>query len=284
MSGNMTNESLIIPPLHEVLVQHKLVAARDVDIALEMSTNEQISLDQVLLNLENIDQQTLAKAIAIQYNLPFVQLHNMFLEPGLLTTISSGYAQKYNLVPISRGENSITIAVSQPLDSEKLTVFGFPAHYQILQVIAPYDEIVEAQAKLYIRYGSYETLSVNDLIASNEAEEIEPDIESEAQRATEKDSFIIQLVNKIISDAHVRGASDIHIEPYPGKEDIEVRFRIDGCCEIYQRLPYRYKYAIPSRLKWYYQHCIPTQPRRLSTAFLKWDLTHTVFRILSSLY
>jgi len=44
-------------------------------------------------------------------------------------------------------------------------------------------------------------------------------------------------------------ASDIHIEPYPGKQDVIVRVRVDGRCKIYQRIPYKYKFAIPSRIK-----------------------------------
>jgi len=59
----------------------------------------------------------------------------------------------------------------------------------------------------------------------------------------------VQLVNKIIIDAVQNKVSDIHIEPYPGKEDVLVRTRIDGRCKVYQRIPYKYKYAIPSRIK-----------------------------------
>jgi type II secretory ATPase GspE/PulE/Tfp pilus assembly ATPase PilB-like protein len=60
---------------------------------------------------------------------------------------------------------------------------------------------------------------------------------------------IVQLVNKIIIDAVQGKVSDIHIEPYPGKEDVIVRTRIDGRCKVYQRIPYKYKYAIPPRIK-----------------------------------
>ncbi|NIR13616.1 MAG: hypothetical protein GWN33_12245, partial [Gammaproteobacteria bacterium] len=44
-------------------------------------------------------------------------------------------------------------------------------------------------------------------------------------------------------------ASDIHIEPYPGKSGAEIRFRIDGTCHIYQTIPYHYKRAVVSRIK-----------------------------------
>lgn len=245
----MKPDEKLLPPLQEILVRHRLVAADDVAIALEMSINEGISLGQVLLNLENIDTQTLARAIALQHELPFVLISNKFIDSSLSEKISNGYAEKHHLVPISRDATSATIAVSRPLTDDELHYLGELLHLRIMQVVAPADEIVVAQSKLYHPSGGEKSLSVSELIASGEMEEREPDHESEAKKATEKDSLIIQLVNKIISDAHARGASDIHIEPYPAKEDIEVRFRIDGCCEIYQKLPYRYKYALPSRIK-----------------------------------
>ncbi len=59
----------------------------------------------------------------------------------------------------------------------------------------------------------------------------------------------MQLVNKIIQDAIERKASDIHIEPYPGKENTQVRIRIDGSCHIYQTIPFNYRNAVISRIK-----------------------------------
>ncbi|MBW1995837.1 MAG: type II/IV secretion system protein, partial [Deltaproteobacteria bacterium] len=78
-----------------------------------------------------------------------------------------------------------------------------------------------------------------------EAEEIE---DAEAS-VGEEDSAVVQLVNKIILDAYERGASDIHIEPYPGKEPTRVRIRVDGACQVYQTIPYNYRNAVASRIK-----------------------------------
>jgi len=60
---------------------------------------------------------------------------------------------------------------------------------------------------------------------------------------------VVQLVNKIIVDAYKRGASDIHIEPYAGKENTEVRIRVDGACSVYQTIPFSYRNAVISRVK-----------------------------------
>jgi type II secretory ATPase GspE/PulE/Tfp pilus assembly ATPase PilB-like protein len=65
----------------------------------------------------------------------------------------------------------------------------------------------------------------------------------------EEDSAVVKLVNKIILDAYSRGASDIHIEPYPGRQETEVRIRIDGACTLYQKIPFQLRNAVLSRVK-----------------------------------
>jgi type II secretory ATPase GspE/PulE/Tfp pilus assembly ATPase PilB-like protein len=77
---------------------------------------------------------------------------------------------------------------------------------------------------------------------SNEIEEAE-------NAVGEEDNAVVKLVNKIILDAHARGASDIHIEPFTGKESARVRIRIDGDCTVYQTIPFNYRSAVVSRIK-----------------------------------
>jgi type II secretory ATPase GspE/PulE/Tfp pilus assembly ATPase PilB-like protein len=59
----------------------------------------------------------------------------------------------------------------------------------------------------------------------------------------------MQLINKIINDAYARRASDIHIEPNIGKKNVEIRFRVDGDCAVYQTVPFSYRAAVVSRIK-----------------------------------
>jgi len=75
------------------------------------------------------------------------------------------------------------------------------------------------------------------------------EIEEAESALGEEDSAVVQLVNKIILDAANRGASDIHIEPYAGKHNTEVRIRIDGSCAVYQTIPFAYRNAVISRIK-----------------------------------
>jgi len=88
--------------------------------------------------------------------------------------------------------------------------------------------------------------SIGDLVAQLD---IDDDSYDESEDVSESDSAIAQLVNKIINDGYARGVSDIHLEPYPGKRPMKIRFRIDGACTVYQSVPYQYKKALVSRIK-----------------------------------
>ena len=78
--------------------------------------------------------------------------------------------------------------------------------------------------------------------------------ESKARAASDDvsaaaDNELVKLVNKIIVDAYNQGASDIHIEPYPGKAKTEIRFRKDGSLGPYIEVPASYRKAIVARIK-----------------------------------
>jgi type II secretory ATPase GspE/PulE/Tfp pilus assembly ATPase PilB-like protein len=60
---------------------------------------------------------------------------------------------------------------------------------------------------------------------------------------------VVKLVNKIIIDAHRMGASDIHVEPYPGRQRTLVRFRRDGTLQNYIEIPASYRNPVITRLK-----------------------------------
>ena len=93
------------------------------------------------------------------------------------------------------------------------------------------------------------TSLLTELQEENAIATIDADEHDEATKISETDSAIVRLVNRILVDAYLQGVSDIHIEPGIGKKNTTVRFRKDGSCKVVQELPYRYKYAILSRLK-----------------------------------
>ena len=240
----------------EVLLAHNYLTQEDLDVALEMSGNELLPLDRVLLNLDFVTEETLAKAIAAFADLPFAHLDNSKsnVKTGLANAIMAYSPAPHKMVPVTIAGRTITIAMNHPLPQQKQQRMEELIKLKVRPVIAPESEIVAAQKRFSILPGSgnieEKGLKIPESIVTMIADEIEePAAEQDEQLVTESDSFLVKLVNKIIYDACQLKASDIHIEPYPGKKEIIVRMRVDGKCSIYQKLPSKYKYAIPSRLK-----------------------------------
>ncbi len=202
----------------------------------------------------------MARSVATQYDLPYVEVNALSLDPGLARYISSVYAQKHLLVPISMIGNTLTLAMVQPLRHHDIRQLEDNIRLRIISVISSEASVLGAIKILYrVDLAPSTTAadevhfdlvpdSISDLLNKTQAID-EPEVEEEVRKVTEKDSVIVKLVNKIIYDAYMKKASDIHIEPYPGKRDVTVRIRIDGQCVTYQKIPYKYKFAIPSRIK-----------------------------------
>ncbi|MFZ3208713.1 MAG: ATPase, T2SS/T4P/T4SS family [Geobacteraceae bacterium] len=243
--------------LTDLLVKDKLIDSAQLSAAITFSVSNKISIANALLRLNYLDESALARVIAIQYDLSLVNISAFELEQDISGFISPSYAQKQEIVPISRIGNSLTVAMTYPLKQEELSELENSIRLKIIPVIAPKGEIIAAQQRLYKTLPQTHHEEMNLEIAPDTIGELldkgdsldEPEINDEVRKVTEKDSIIVKLVNKIIFDAYMLNASDIHIEPYPGKNDLLVRLRIDGRCIVYQKIPYRYKFAIPSRVK-----------------------------------
>jgi len=245
--------------LVDILLKEKVVDEKKLEDARTRSRKDGISLEKALIKLQYVTEEQLARAISFQYDLPFVSLENMNIDAELARFTNASYAQKQRIVPVSKIGSTLTLAMAHPIRLHELKELETATRLKIIPVIARESEIVTAQQRLYrslsapVQDESEETTldipdSIAEILTRTEFSD-EPDVEDEVKKVTERDSVIVKLVNKIIYDAYHRRASDIHIEPYPGKNDIIVRIRVDGQCKLYQRIPYKYKYAIPSRIK-----------------------------------
>lgn len=246
--------------LSDILLKENLIDQQKLAHAREISKGSNIPLGKALLKLHYIDEDQLAKALAIQYDMPSVKVDAHNLDVSVARFISAVYAQKHRIAPISKIGNTLTLAVAHPLRQQEIRELEDNIRLKIISVISTETTINNVLKCLY-NIDIVSTTSASDevnldivpdsiveLLSKSSATD-EPDIEEETKKVTEKDSVIVKLVNKIIYDAYMSKASDIHIEPYPGKKDVVVRTRVDGQCSVYQKIPYKYKFAIPSRIK-----------------------------------
>ena len=247
--------------LTDILLKGELINQQKISHAREVSKQNDITIEKALLKLGYVDEEQVAQAVASQYDLPYVPINNFDLDLSLSQYISAVYAQKQRIVPISKIGNTLTLAMAAPLSNHVIRELEDSIRLKIIPAIATETSIYSSLKRLYnIDISANATTasdevnldivpdSIDKLLSRTSAGD-EPEVEEEIKKVTEKDSVIVKLVNKIVYDAYMSKASDIHIEPYQGKKDVVVRTRIDGQCSIYQKIPYKYKFAIPSRIK-----------------------------------
>ncbi len=210
-------------------------------------------MDTVLMQEFGISREDMAKNLSFYFGTEFIGYDPTVspLAEELLKRVKPDRLNKEWWVPYKIENGILLIVIDDPSDLRRqdMLKFVYPEYKRIGFIGAFRDDILSYINLFYYHGASVDSSgSIDDLLNKLDSSD-DPEIESESQRVSEQDSVIVQLVNKIIIDAVNNKVSDIHIEPFPGKEDVQVRMRVDGRCKVYQKIPYKYKYAIPSRIK-----------------------------------
>src|SRR5215469_15398270 len=231
-----------------ILLDRSWVSAQDLDKARQRKKPGQ-DLADVLVEMGALEPQRLARALAQEYRLPFqAHIDEHTLDTSLVAKIPINYAKKNRVLPISRSDDRITVAVADPSNYEPLDDLRLLFEAQIQPVVASGEVIVEAINRIYDQAATTtEDLMVDlgeerlDLVASELANEPLDLLESDDAAP------VIKLVNGILSQAVKHRASDIHVEVF--ERDLVVRFRVDGMLFDFFTLTKRLQPAITSRVK-----------------------------------
>ncbi|MFH2045708.1 MAG: ATPase, T2SS/T4P/T4SS family [Pseudomonadota bacterium] len=231
----------------DYLLENHILTQKELEKAISDARQRRENVENILISELKIAKKEILKSLAEYYKVPFAEYTPTFPIPGdLLTGLKVPFMRNNLWVPLRREENKIIVAIDNPQDIQKIDEIKalFPGKTLMFSVALKQD--ILDLIKLFT-HDEKELAGIDDILSklAEESEEIE---EAEAG-VGEEDSAVVMLVNKIILDAYARRASDIHIEPYPGKQNTQVRIRIDGACTLYQTVPYSYKNALVSRIK-----------------------------------
>jgi general secretion pathway protein E/type IV pilus assembly protein PilB len=242
------------------------VAARDdylIDTLVDMGlvTDDQLSplrqeadstgegLVDTLVAKKIISAGQVAQAKAAQFGVEFVNLGEMRLTDDVISAVPRHIAKKYNIVPVYRHDNTVTVALSDPSDLDTLDSLRHLLNMEVEPRVASPEDIEEAIGKYY---GGGREDSVSKMIQDITEGEIQISTLADVNAAddgsvVDADAPIIKLVNMVIVDAFKARASDIHLEPLAKK--FRVRYRVDGVMHEMKNPPKRLQAAILQRLK-----------------------------------
>jgi len=227
----------------DFLVDHGVVVSSQVDEAILRQGQSGRRLGEELVVMGVLDERGLANNLAGFFGFPVSDLRRETIDPLALQLIPEGVAREYKAVPIKFDDGSLRIAVGEPseeLQSVLSRVSGHPIHFQI----APLSDIIWAIDSQYRVIGS-----IGPLVQQFEATEGARSrrIDDVGSDASDDDAPIVQVVDRILTQAIRDRASDIHIEP--ADEIVRIRFRIDGALTEVTQLPAAMGMGLVSRIK-----------------------------------
>ncbi len=238
---------------YNYLLDRNIIDEKTIEKASAHPDIARFGLDAVLIREFKVPREEMAKGLSLFFGTEFIKYEpsTPLMEDELLKRVRPDRLAKEWWLPYKIENGVLYIIMDDPTDLGRQDIirFIYPEYKRISYVGAFRDDIHSFIGLFYNKGAAISSGgSIDELINKLDSTD-EPEIEQESSKVSEQDSVIVQLVNKIVIDAVQSKVSDIHIEPYPGKEDVIVRYRVDGRCKVYQRIPYKYKYAIPSRIK-----------------------------------
>ena len=230
-----------------LLLENHLLTQNELEKAIVKARQKSVAVDSILISDLKISKRDLLASLSQFYDVAAVEFTQNIPIPGeLLAGLKLPFLRKNFWVPLREEDDGIVVAIDNPHDQQRVGEMRvlFPGK-KLKFCVALKQDILEI-----INFFSQDEKQLTDVeeilsVMRAESNEIE-----EAEKAVgEEDSAVVKLVNKIILDAYARGASDIHIEPFTGKDNTRVRIRIDGDCSVYQTIPFSYRSAVVSRIK-----------------------------------
>jgi type II secretory ATPase GspE/PulE/Tfp pilus assembly ATPase PilB-like protein len=230
-----------------LLLENHIMTQNELEKAIIKARQKNVATESILISDLKIAKKDLLASLSQFYDVQAVEFNPNNPIPGeLLADLKIPFLRKYFWVPLREEDNEVVVAIDNPHDQQRIGEMRalFPGK-KLKFCVALKQDILDI-IKFYFQ-DEKQLTDIEEILSMmrEESNEIE-----EAEKAVgEEDNAVVKLVNKIILDAFARGASDIHIEPFSGKESTRVRIRIDGDCSVYQTIPFSYRSAVVSRIK-----------------------------------
>jgi type IV pilus assembly protein PilB len=238
--------------LGEMLLEAKVLSEEQLQEAIANHRKAGMKLGQYLVHANIVKESQVIDTISAQLNIEKYSPARHAMDTDLSGVITSEMAKKYQVVPIKKQGQLLTVATTDPMDIDALDFIEMYTETEVEPVICSEKELNYLIGSIYGTYsGLDDLLGSMDAIDFNKEEEKEKrpvaDVQVTSLHDMAEEAPIIRLVNSILAQAVREGASDVHISPE--KDYVQMRFRVDGKLHEVPAPPKSMVMPIISRLK-----------------------------------
>ena len=247
MQGPITRR--IDPRAFDPLIHEGFIRQDDLVKAIQHSLQQGVELEDLLIQRYRVPKAVLGKALSKFFECPYIPYdERTIIDSQLIKDLSHDYLWKHSWLPLKSHDGILDVLIDDPQD----LVRGHDIQRAFPGRTIRYAVSLKCDIKRFLQstIGMTDAGSIADtlgeLVHEAKAEEA---VVTDSAEIDENDSAIVRLANQIIAEAYRHDASDIHIEPYTDRKETAIRFRVDGTCSTYMRIPAAYRRALVSRIK-----------------------------------
>ena len=242
---------------YDYLVADAVLSTAEFELATRTARRKGIDIEEVLIDEFQVSAAALGNALSSFFGVAYEPHKADRIKPAdLLKNLKREYVESSHWIPIEETQEGLVILTTDPerIQTSRVVNNIFPKNRLVYKVCSQR----EFKQTLDLFYGggsdatggfAADESSMDDLLTSMGGDEEEGAGASQEDVSAAADNELVKLVNKVIVDAYRMGASDIHIEPGPGKAKTLIRVRKDGSLLNYIEVPSTYRNALVTRLK-----------------------------------
>jgi type II secretory ATPase GspE/PulE/Tfp pilus assembly ATPase PilB-like protein len=236
---------------YEALVANAVLSSDELELAQRSARRKNLDLETILVDEFQVKIPDLGHALSVYFGVPYEPFRSDRIRPSdLLRNMSREFCETNQWLPLGDDATGLLIMTLDPEQTRasRMVVNVYPKS-KIVYAVTTTQEFAATLEQLFGGGMMDDQLGdIGDLLGTLDDEDGESGMSEDIASAA-SDNELVKLVNKIIIDAYKQGASDIHIEPYPGKAKTDVRFRRDGTLMPYISIPGSYRNALAARIK-----------------------------------
>jgi type II secretory ATPase GspE/PulE/Tfp pilus assembly ATPase PilB-like protein len=234
-----------------------MVTTDELQKAFALAKKMNKSVEFVLIENNKIDKAAIGKSFSLFYDTTFRDYDASFPAPvELLSNLKKAFLLNEYWVPMSWDKEGVEVLVDDPRDLNKTDNIRALMKTNRINFTVAIREDIEKYISQFFDGGppagegevTEKSLEEFDLMPEVSFEEEEEE-EIEDEGYDEASGKIVKLVDQVIIAAYRKNASDIHIEPSPITKSTQIRFRLDGVCQEYMKVPNSMVRGIISRVK-----------------------------------
>lgn len=251
----------------EALISLGMVTEKQLQEALaQQQSDRSVPLGELLVRMRVVSREDLQVALSRKMGYPLVDVDSFPVEAEALRRLSYSVAMRLQVLPLLLRDGRLIVALDDPARRRNaVDEVEFSAQMKIVPVLANSRSIDAVLHAAYEKIGAVDgprtaaqdaaqslKLDLPDtgkLVETLEKEGLDRGNADDDRPIEQSDNSLVRLLNNMIIEANREGVSDIHIESYPGREKIRVRFRKDGVLRTYLELPPNYRNALIARVK-----------------------------------